>query len=137
MASALATVDAAIKTALDGLSWGSGVTGAMAGEPFAPPRSTHWRADILYPSGGGDMSTGGSGVTGNAVRGLLKVRVFGPATTSDALAAIKAQADIVRSYFSRRYVSTAYFFAPSGPMGAHEKNWNVVVVDCPFEVREA
>ena len=136
MASALATVDAAIKSALDGLSWGSGVIGAMEGEIFAAPRGTHWRARINYPSDGGRMAIAGSGVTGNAVRGSLEVRIFG-APIGDALATVKAQADVVRSYFSRRLVGTAYFFAPSGPRSEPNANFDVVVVDCPFEVREA
>ncbi len=136
MASAFATLDAAIKTALDGLSWTSGVIGAMQGEAFAAPRGTHWRAEILYPADGGSMSVAGSGVTGNAVRGTLRVKIKG-APIGDALATVKTEADVVRSYFSRRLVSTAYFFAPSGPRSEPETNWDVVVVDCPFEVREA
>lgn len=138
MASDLATNDAAIETAVRALSWGSGVTGAFPGDAEwrVEPRDIHWRAEILYPSDSARMSVAGSGVTGNAITGTLRVKVK-QSPVGSGLATLKAKADIVRTYFSRRLVGSSFFFAPSGARHEIEKNWDAVVVDCPFEVREA
>lgn len=134
MASALDTVRAGIEAAVAALSLSSapiswpGVDFAHA-DPGAP-----WvRADIVW--GSGRMVSGGTGVTGNAVTGVLKIKLYGP--PGEGLGALYDLADVVRDGFTRRTIGTAYFFAPSGPRDASEDAWAGVIIDCPFEVREA
>lgn len=152
MASSLETLRAALETALDALSLG-GISIYWPGETYTPS-GTWAKAEILWTAppavvlrlangtvrleGVGTesgMSSGGSGVTGNLLKGTLQVRISAP--VGSGLSAVYTKADIVRDGFTRKSVGTARFLAPSGPKNVSDATWSAVEVDCPFEVMEA
>lgn len=152
MASSLETLRAAIETALDGLSLG-GISIYWPGETYSPS-GTWAKAEILWTppaavvirvadgilrlEGNGTesgMSAGGSGVTGNRLKGTLRVRVSG--ALGSGLSTVYTKADTVRDGFTRKSVGAARFLAPGGPKNVSDGSWAAVEVDCPFEVMEA
>lgn len=152
MASSLETLRAAIETELDSLSLG-GIPIYWPGETYSPT-GTWANAEILWNApaavvlrlangtvrveGVGTesgMSSGGSGVAGNLLKGTLQVRISEP--VGSGLTAVYTKADTVRDGFTRKAVGAARFLAPSGPKNVSDATWSAVEIDCPFEVREA
>lgn len=138
MASDLDALRPLLKTRIDALSLG-GAPISYQGQNFAIPNGKWVRVTVRW--GRGQMVTGGSGVTGNHVTGVLILDVFD--VPRGGLAAIEAIADTLRTSFSRVTVGAAYFFAPSGPEVIEDASqdkaakWNHVQVQCPFELVEA
>lgn len=106
---------------------------------FKPPSGAIWaKATIQW--GEGVTWTGGAGVTGNRVTGLLSLSIFGPAGAGDG--DLYTVADAFRAAFSRwKDAGTdTQFLAPSGPRpvpGGDEEEWAQVVVTIPFTVKES
>lgn len=136
MASDLAALRPLIKTWIDALELGIPVS--YEGESFSIPNGAWVRTTIRW--GNGQEVSGGTGVTGNHVTGVLFLEVHGP---RDGLAQAEATADTLRTSFSRTTVGAAKFFAPSGPEVLEDVSrdraakWNRVLVQCPFELVEA
>lgn len=82
-----------------------------------------------------EMGSGGAGVSGNFLKGTLRVQIS--TALGSGLSAVYTKADTVRDGFSRKSVGAAKFLAPTGPRNVSDANWAAVEVDCPFEVREA
>lgn len=140
MASALDTVRAAIEQAVidcveDDLELDASVI-SFPDVDFTPPTSAPWvRADVLW-GGARKERVGTGGNSGTACSGLLKVKLYDVPGTGKV--ALTQRGDLVRDAFEfGTQIGAAFFFAPSPTRDASEDAWAGVVVDCPFEVREA
>lgn len=103
--------------------------------PFTPPDAPWLRATILW--GESRMYTGGSGVSGNRVVGLLNLALFDH--LNEGTGRITGYADILRNAFSRVDVGTAHFLAPGAPRETEDgefPEWAMVVVSAPFDAKE-
>lgn len=108
----------------------------FSGTNFTPPDGPWLRATILF--GQSRMVTGGTGVTGNRVVGLLKLELFDLAGMGEGT--LYDYADTLRNAFSRAKVGAATFGAPSGPRPVNtddDAEWEQIDVTIPFEAPEA
>lgn len=137
MASNLEAVRAAIDAAVTALDVSDCIQ--LPGKAFVPPRDVWAKVEIFWPQFGKMESSAADGVSGNALKGCY-VRITVTGKFGCGLGEVTALADIIRAAFSRVQLGTAFFFAPGGPRDASDpkdKSSVKIIVDCPFEVREA
>lgn len=138
MASDLAALRPIVKTRIDALALGVPVS--YQGTAFVVPSGAWVRVTVRW--GDGRKVTGGTGVTGQHVRGVLFLDVFGTPTEA-GLAAAEDMADTLRDSFACVKVGATNFREPSGPEVLDDvatnraAKWNRVQVKVPFVTEEA
>lgn len=99
-----------------------------------PTQQAAWlRASVLW--GDGKTETGGTGVSGNLLTGVLHLSFFDLPGEGEG----KIYGFVVpfRNAFSRVKVGGAQFYAPSGAKPVNgDPEWLQLVVECPFDYRE-
>lgn len=115
--------------------WAAATAIHWPNQNFDPPSTGEWIEPALIGGDGGYLS-GGSGVTGNRIVGVLSVNVFGqPGAGTGRLWEL---ADNVRDIFSRWAAGNNIFFGvPSAPREVRNPARPQVVVTIPFQGREA